>query len=649
MLTRAHSTFEIKSIDEERRIVVGIASTPEVDRGGDEMDPYGAKFKLPLPFKWEHKAVVGEVFAANVTKAGIEIQASITKVDEPGLLKDQVDYAWQSIKLKLARGLSIGWLPIKATRNASGGVKVSEWDWLETSAVAIPMNMNATILAIKSLDVGLAATGTEAPREITAPGVTGTSRVVSLATKGAPNMKTYTEQLTDWKATRQTKTARMDELMAKSSETGTTLDQAQQDEHDTLDQEVTNIDAHIKRLEASEARAKSSATAVSGESISAAAAARGGHQMISVKANLPPGIGFARYAMCIALGKNSRMDALEIARHAYPHEQALHELLKAPIVPGTTGNTYAPLLQYTDWMGDFVEYLRPGTILGKFGTNGIPNLRRVPPNVRIMTQTAGGSAYWVGQGTPKPLTKGTYGTITLDFHKLATIAVLTEEEVKFVPSAEAKVRDDLRDAIAAEMDQAFVDPANAGTANVKPASVTNGVAATAVSGTDADAVRVDFKNLMSAFISANVDVSSPVLIMGKQIALNLSLMLNALGQREFPDISLDGGKLFGVPIITSEYLTSLGSPSTGMVILVNASDIYLADDGAVSVSASGEASLEMLDSSLQQDGSAGTGASLVSLWQNNLLGLRAERFVTWKKRRSTAAQYLSPVAYTPTT
>jgi hypothetical protein len=112
---------------------------------------------------------------------------------------------------------------------------------------------------------------------------------------------------------------------------------------------------------------------------------------------------------------------------------------------------------------------------------------------------------------------------------------------------------------------------------------------------------------------------------------------------------MTGGTLFGVPVIVSEHLTSLGSPSTGMVVLVNASDIYLADEGGVSLEASGEASLEMLDSALQQSGAAGTGASLVSLWQNNLLGLKAEQRITWKKRRSAAAQYLSPVAYTPST
>lgn len=653
MLERAYALIEVKSFDEERRTFSGMASTPTMDRQGDIVEPLGVEFSNPLPLLLFHdtRMPVGSAVFHPPTAKGIEFTATIPRIDEPGKLKDRVDEAWQSVKAKLIRGVSIR---ISARKEgvkplSSGGLHWLKSKVTELSLVVIPANQEATIAFVKSLDASHAAPGTDDSREPTAPGVSGSNRVVKLATKGISMKKTYAEQITAFESTLKTKTDRMDEIMNVAAEKGETLDAQLKEEHDTLASEVVEINDHIKRLKSSEERVKSTAAPVAGANAEEASKSRGGDSIIRVKDNLPPGIRFARYAMCLAHGKNSRMDALEIAKSAYPDERSIHEAIKAAVVPGMTANNAAPLLQYADWMGDFVEYLRPGTILGKFGQNGVPALRRVPFNVRIMTQTAGGSAYWVGQGKPKPLTKGTYGTITLDFHKLATIAVLTEEEVKFVPSAEAKVRDDLRDAIAAEMDTAFVDPANAGTANVKPASVTNGVVATPVSGTDADAVRVDFKNLMSAFISANVEVNSPVLIMSKQIALNLSLMLNALGQREFPDLTMNGGSLFGVPVITSEYLTSLGSPSTGMVVLINASDIYLADDGAVSVTASGEASLEMLDGSLVQDGSAGTGTSLVSLWQNNLLGLKAERFVTWKKRRSTAAQYLSPVAYTPST
>jgi hypothetical protein len=64
----------------------------------------------------------------------------------------------------------------------------------------------------------------------------------------------------------------------------------------------------------------------------------------------------------------------------------------------------------------------------------------------------------------------------------------------------------------------------------------------------------------------------------------------------------------------------------------------------VTVEASDQASIEMVDTS-SQSALSGTGASLVSLWQTGAVGLLANREITWKLRRSTAVQYISPAAY----
>lgn len=36
---------------------------------------------------------------------------------------------------------------------------------------------------------------------------------------------------------------------------------------------------------------------------------------------------------------------------------------------------------------------------------------------------------------------------------------------------------------------------------------------------------------------------------------------------------------------------------------------------------------------------------LTSLWANNLLGIRAERMITWRKRRAQAVAYISGANY----
>ena len=80
----------------------------------------------------------------------------------------------------------------------------------------------------------------------------------------------------------------------------------------------------------------------------------------------------------------------------------------------------------------------------------------------------------------------------------------------------------------------------------------------------------------------------------------------------------------------------------GRIILAKASEILLADDGEVLLDASREASLQM-DSAPTNPPVAAT--VMVSLWQMNLVGIRAERFINWKKRRAGAVQYIDAANY----
>jgi HK97 family phage prohead protease len=152
---RAWSTFVVKSADDEQRILTGIASTPSTDRVGDIVEPMGAQFKLPLPMLWQHdsSAPVGQVTQATPTKDGIPVTISLAKTDEPGTLKDRLDEAWQSIRLGLVRGLSIGFAPVEYSYlEDTGGIRFSKWTWLELSAVTIPANTDASIATIKRYD-----------------------------------------------------------------------------------------------------------------------------------------------------------------------------------------------------------------------------------------------------------------------------------------------------------------------------------------------------------------------------------------------------------------------------------------------------------------------------------------------------------------
>jgi hypothetical protein len=110
---------------------------------------------------------------------------------------------------------------------------------------------------------------------------------------------------------------------------------------------------------------------------------------------------------------------------------------------------------------------------------------------------------------------------------------------------------------------------------------------------------------------------------------------------------MTGGRLQGLPVITSEFLAyTEDSPTTGRdVFLVNASDIWFADDGGIDVSMSTEASLQMDDAPTNASGPTVAATSLVSMWQTNSVAFRAERTVSWARRRSEAVQYLAQVEW----
>lgn len=650
MKNRAYSQLQIKAVDEEQRLITGIATTPSTDRTDDIVEPKGAVFKLPLPFLWQHRhdEPIGHVTAAKVTDAGIEVTIKLVRIDEPGALRDRLEDAWLQIKAKLVRGLSIGFNPVEYARiDSTYGYRYTKWEWLELSAVTIAANVEASIQTIKSIDTKLrAASGHRRSDVVRLGSMPGASGNAGQSTPQEGKTMNIQEQIKQYEAQRAAKAADMDAIMTKSAEAGETLDAASSEKYDTLTAEIATIDKHLDRLRAHEKSVAARATPVVNapanggdgeEATKAATNARSG--VIVVERKLPPGVAFARLAGIIAASKGSTSDAERLAKERFPDDARLRNVLgsmeriKAAIDVGTTTDTdYAsPLVQYRDLTNEFIEFLRPQTIVGK-----IEGLRRVPFNVSVPRQTSGGSASWVGEGAPKPVTQFAFDNVTLGHTKLASIAVITKELARFSsPSAEMVIRDSLAGAIIQQLDTDFVNPANAGTANVKPASITNSVAGIPSSGTDEAAVRTDIAAVFAPFIAANLSPQNGVWIMSATNALSLSLMVNALGQPAFPGITMNGGTFWGMPVIVSE---SVGN----IVVLANARDILVADDGQVVIDASDQASVQM-ESAPTNPPVANT--VFISLWQMNLLGIRAERFINWVKGRAESVQYLSGVAW----
>ncbi len=200
MQNRAYSVLTIKSVDEDKRVIRGIATTPSVDRVGDIIDPMGVKYAASLPFLWQHNhdKPIGSVKFDKPTANGIEFEADIAHPDtvQSASLKDRLQEAWDSIKTGLVRAVSVGFRPIEYSFMDNGGIRYSETEVFELSAVTIPANSDALITTIKSIDAAARkAAGVPEPEipQDPAPAATGNPvRVVKLDTFARDGAKPFT-------------------------------------------------------------------------------------------------------------------------------------------------------------------------------------------------------------------------------------------------------------------------------------------------------------------------------------------------------------------------------------------------------------------------------------------------------------------------
>ena len=153
---RAYAAFTVKALDNSRRTFSGWATTPATDRVGDTIDPLGATFKNPLVLLHQHRhdQPIGRVNFKKPTAKGIEFEAEIPVVDEPGSFKDRVDTAWAEIKHGVVRGVSIGFRAIKYAFRDDGGIDYQEVEIYELSSVSVPALPQAVISAVKSMHGG---------------------------------------------------------------------------------------------------------------------------------------------------------------------------------------------------------------------------------------------------------------------------------------------------------------------------------------------------------------------------------------------------------------------------------------------------------------------------------------------------------------
>ena len=453
--------------------------------------------------------------------------------------------------------------------------------------------------------------------------------------------KTLAERIAEFEAKRAELIKQKDEIVNKAVvDEGRSFDEHENEQIAQLDGDLKAVDETLAVLKAHEKAAVGAARVIS----QTAGREGEGHDLrggsiVSVKSNVPPGVRFTRFALAMAKAKGNVMQAHEIAKHAYKDTPEVVNALgaavaigstrdlveKAAVAIGTTSDAAwaSPLVAYQEMSAEFIELLRPATILGRMAA-----LRRVPFMMRAARQLTGTAGAFVGEGAPKPVGRQTYDNVNLGFAKAAVIVVMSDELVRFSnPQAEMLARDDMIAGIATYLDRRFIDASFAGVANVSPAAITNGVAPIVSSGTTLAAIDTDVASAMAMFTASDLDPATAVWVMSPATALRLSMKRTTQDEPAFPGLSMQGGSWYGLPVIVSSAMPVSGSPAARQIALVTQNEVFLADDGAVSIDMSQEASVQM------DDAPTAGAQSLVSLWQNNLLGIRAERYINWAARR----------------
>lgn len=596
-MQKAFSEITIKSVDDEQGIITGLASTPAPDRVGDIVESNGIEAKFPLPLLWQHShdAPIGHVLSATVTPAGYEIVAQVMK-DASVAISER----WNLIKNGLVRGLSIGFRPLKSEPIERGNRFLSV-ELLEISAVTVPANAGASITSVKSIQ----------PKG---------NRSMSIA-----------EQIKQFETKRAEAQARMSNVMTKAADEARVLTAEETEQYETAKTEFGNFEAHIGRLKALEIDLAKSATPVKGT------------PSISVESNLPKGVAFIAASKAMLHAKNNPFYAAELAKAHYGDNPQIEQFIRTKAAVGAaTTTSHAALTTPGALVGEFITLLNNAHVVGR-----LQGFRVVPHGVKIPKLATGSAAYWVGEAKPIPLTGNGVDDLDINRFKLAAIAATSRELLMLGnPSIDALLRDTLIEATAAEVDQAFLVSTNAGS-TVKPAAITYGLTPVTSAGVGPQHVRADVKAALDKFAIANQGIDGAVWVMHSVTASALTFMRTAAGASAFPGMTINGGTLLGLPVLVSNSVPGDGTAGYD-VLLVKASEIFRPEAPAIEIAASNEASLEMLDAALQQDGSAGTGASLVSMFQNDMTALRVILFDGWYPRRTPCVVRISGAKYDET-
>lgn len=244
---------------------------------------------------------------------------------------------------------------------------------------------------------------------------------------------------------------------------------------------------------------------------------------------------------------------------------------------------------------------------------------RVPPNVSLAAVTSGPTGHVVAENMPKPLSAMVLSLLTVAPTKHVAEVIVSADLLTLAdPAAERALGAALIAEASRIMDGHFCTGSG---------SIADGCTSFSSSGVTAAAFEHDIRLMLNA-LGAGEDSALPtaVFVASTRLAVLLASLKTTGGAVAFPDVTVSGGSIWGIPLLVSSAgLTVSGSPTESTLLLVSQAGIAVADLRAAITTAK-SASVQLSDTP-----SSGATA-LVSLWQANLRSLRAERWTGWSRR-----------------
>jgi hypothetical protein len=274
-----------------------------------------------------------------------------------------------------------------------------------------------------------------------------------------------------------------------------------------------------------------------------------------------------------------------------------------------------PLAQYTLMQDQFLASLRNVSCYDAM----LEFMIRVPIRKKIAVLTGGATGSTPLEGNVKLVSTLALSASQITENKSLAIVVVTEELTR--ESNSRLFSEALVEEVVYQVDLAFLAELTGG---LSPITSNSGTSIGILQDISAALAAIDTNSSSKLFVITHPDISKA-----------WCTKTTSTGEVAFPEMSPTGGRICNMPVLVSD-------AAAQQIVIADATQIA-ATSSEIVLDSSNQATVQ-LDSAPTSPPSA--TANVISLWQNNMDGLKATRWWAAERLRTAAAAVVTGVSYT---